>query len=88
MDRLGARVHAPMNSTTLGCFNRFMMLTSALNSCSAGVGGWVLQHSEAQAARPQLQVLGAARLRGIAQGCMQLGLVHKHRGIRPETAMC
>ena len=36
MDRLGARVQAPMNSTTLGCFNRFMMLTSALNSCSTG----------------------------------------------------
>ena len=32
MERLGVCVHAPMNSTTLGCFKRFMMATSALNS--------------------------------------------------------
>ena len=33
MLRLGGWVQAPMKRTTLGCFRRFMMLTSALNSC-------------------------------------------------------
>ena len=35
MLRFGGWVQAPMNKTTLGCFRRFMMLTSALNSCNA-----------------------------------------------------
>lgn len=34
MLRFGGCVQAPMNKTTFGCFRRFIMLTSALNSCT------------------------------------------------------
>ncbi|KAA6424134.1 MAG: hypothetical protein FRX49_06093 [Trebouxia sp. A1-2] len=39
MLRFGGWVQAPMNNTTFGCFRRFIMLTSALNSCKYNVYG-------------------------------------------------